>query len=184
MRAVAIVVADLRQQALELLHVAGCRIAELRIGAIAAPNLVERLLTGLGIEAARDSAVSPRRHRSHISTAAALSMKPEISRLSASSVSAPLDAASSGSSREAAASRFESHPGCPRSAADAGGEAAGVATVRGAAVDDVGHDCVWTARGGWAQLQGAGPPLTPDSRLRRSETASRDARQTRFRAAT
>ena len=66
-------------------------------------------------------------------------MRPAISRLSASSVSAPLDAASSGSSREAAASRFESHPGCPRSLVGAGAEGAGVAAGRDPVADEAGH---------------------------------------------
>ena len=56
LRAVAVVVTDLRQQPLELLHVARCRVAELRVGAKAAPKLVERLLAGLRVEAARHSA--------------------------------------------------------------------------------------------------------------------------------
>ncbi|MGC9958649.1 hypothetical protein, partial [Roseiarcus sp.] len=45
-------------------------------------------------------------------------MRPEISSASASSVSAALGAAAAGSSREAAASRLESHPAWPRSEAD------------------------------------------------------------------
>ena len=44
-------------------------------------------------------------------------MSPAISRFKASSVSAPLDEASSGPARGAVASRFESHPGCSRSEA-------------------------------------------------------------------
>src|ERR1700735_5561413 len=38
--AIPVVLSDLRQQAFELLHVAGCRLAELRVGAKAAPKLV------------------------------------------------------------------------------------------------------------------------------------------------
>src|SRR5579872_1506783 len=53
LRPVAIALTDLRQEALEFLDIAGCRIAELRVGAKAAPNLVERLLAGLGVEPAR-----------------------------------------------------------------------------------------------------------------------------------
>ena len=57
-------------------------------------------------------------------------MRPEISSASASSVSAALGAAAAGSSREAAASRLESHPAWPRSEADAGSAAAGRGRVR------------------------------------------------------
>src|SRR6185437_6585266 len=80
LRPVAIVLAGLRQDSLEFLDIADRRVAELRVGAKAAPNLVKRLLAGLGVETARHGAVSPRRHRSHISTAASLSMRPAISR--------------------------------------------------------------------------------------------------------
>ena len=52
LRAVAVVLTDLRQQALELLHIAGCRFPELGVSAKAAPKFVERLLAGLGVEAA------------------------------------------------------------------------------------------------------------------------------------
>src|ERR1700722_19896688 len=100
-------------------------------------------------------------------------MGPEISRLSASSVSAPLDAASSGSSREAAASRFESHPGWPRSAADAGAKGAGPAPGRGAAVDDAANGCDC----GWGRADGglsSNAPTRPDDGLSAAgdETAS------------
>ena len=54
--ALAVAVTDLRQEALELLHIAGCRLSELGVGAKAAPKLVERLLAGLGVKAARHSA--------------------------------------------------------------------------------------------------------------------------------
>src|SRR5208283_232802 len=54
LRPVAVVLADLRQQALELLHIARDRLAELRFGTIAAPDFVERLLPSLRVEAPRN----------------------------------------------------------------------------------------------------------------------------------
>jgi hypothetical protein len=50
-----------------------------------------------------------------------------------------MDDASSGSSREAAASRFESHPGCPRSLVEAGAKGAGVAAGRDVMAGEPGH---------------------------------------------
>src|SRR5579872_244882 len=56
MRAVAVVAADLGEQALEFLDVFRHRLAELRVGLVAAADLVERLLALRRIEPAREGA--------------------------------------------------------------------------------------------------------------------------------
>ena len=54
LRAVAVAMTDFSEPPLELLQIAVCRVAELRVGAKAPPNIVKRLLASLGVEAARD----------------------------------------------------------------------------------------------------------------------------------
>ena len=79
LRAVAVAMTDFSEPPLKLLQIAVYRVAELTVGAKAPPNIVKRLLARLGVEGRDAASVSPRRHRSHISTAASLSMTPAIS---------------------------------------------------------------------------------------------------------
>src|SRR5689334_13799048 len=53
LRTVAVAMTDFSEPPLELLQIAVCRVAELRVSAKAAPNIVKRLLASLGVEAAR-----------------------------------------------------------------------------------------------------------------------------------
>ena len=53
LRAVPVVLADLRQQPLEFLRIARRGLAKFRVGSISPTDLVKGLLSGLGVEASR-----------------------------------------------------------------------------------------------------------------------------------